>query len=146
MIRMASVYERGGKLYFSPTSRTVTGLWILTPPIVDLELTAKNADKGDALLRMLNASTTEVPNPAPGTSAAAPLLTAANVASWSDFIRQARGIKIELHNGRLKFIPYKKVDDMGRHVSIPEHVIELREGSPNVEIGSAIEASLSRCQ
>jgi len=146
MMEMASIYQRDGKWYVQSTSRTITGLWIATPPVVQVEARESRERKGEAVLQALNASQHGIPTPSDGNSVAVPLLTAAKVRSWSEFMKKARSVHVEREGERLKVMPYRKTDYTGAQQGIPDEAVELPVSAPAEEVGAAVEEALSRCK
>ncbi len=146
MIQLASVYERDNKWYLHPSSRTVTGLWILTPPILELDAGDTREHKGGAVIEALAESRHGIPMPADGNKVADPLLVAAKARSWSALLKNAKSVHVQRETGRLTVMPSRKTDRTGTQEGIPDEAIELPEGASKEEIGAAVEEALSRCR
>jgi hypothetical protein len=146
MMQMASIYERDGKWYVRPKGYTVTGLWIGTSPLIELDARDTRDRKGEAVLGALSASQHGIPTPSDGNTVAVPLLEAAKVRSWSEFMKKARSVHVEREGERLKVMPYRKRDRTGAQEGIPDEAVELPITASAKEVGAAVEEALSRCK
>src|SRR5690242_6293057 len=118
MMKAASVYEIFDEWYFEPSSRATTGLWVATPPLVRVGRHDPGRLKYEAAFNALNASRDGVPLPEPEDDLDDPLLAIAGVKSQSAFVRRTRSISLELEDGRLRILPYRKLGSRGALESI----------------------------
>jgi hypothetical protein len=147
MTKLAHVYERNGEWYYQPSSKATTGLWIATPPQVQVSSRDSQQRKGEAALEVLNASQQGVPLPEDTGSVIAPLLTRAGVKSWPEFMKKAKGVGLELEGNQLTVTPHRQIPrSKGALEGIEDqHILLPADASPD-EIGAALEEAMSRCQ
>ncbi len=146
MTKLAEVYERDDKWYVGPLSRATTGLWIATPPLIQLHKRDSRQCKGQAAIEALNASQHGVPVPADNEDLVGPLLALAGVKSWAAFMSKAKYIGLELENDQVTVMPHRKLPrPKGALEGMPEKAIVLPADASAEEIGAALEEAMSRC-
>jgi hypothetical protein len=146
-MKRASVFDRDGLWYFQPTSRTVTGLWIYTPPVVQLDKAASPQQKYEAAIQVLNACKHGLPVPDPNESHFSELLEVAKVGSWSVFAKKAKCIGVAMENDQIIVTPWQKMKRYkGAFEPVPEKAIIMPANSSPEEVGAAIEEAMSRCE
>jgi hypothetical protein len=147
MTKLAEVYERDSEWYIQPSSKTTTGLWIATPPLIQLNKHDPRPRKGEAVMEALNASRHGVPVPADNEDLVGPMLALAGVKSWSVFVKKAKCVGLELENNRLTLMPHRPMPrSKGALEGIPEQALVLPADASPEEIGAALEEAMSRCQ
>jgi hypothetical protein len=98
-------------------------------------------------LEVLSASQVGVPLPEDTRSASAPLLTKAGVKSWSEFMKTAKCVGLELENNQLTLIPHRQIPrSRGSLEGIEGQHIVLPADTPPEKIGAALEEAFARCQ
>jgi hypothetical protein len=142
----ATVYERGGVLYFSPSSLTTAGVWIGTEPLLRLDPGSSSVDLGESASDVLNASHEGVPHPTNWSALLEPLLRLAGVKSWTTFMKGAKCVSLRLDCSGLRLIPHHNLGGKEGYRPIEEQVIVLVSPSPLEAIGKAVYESLSRCK
>ena len=114
---------RNGEWFFCPSSRAVTGLWVVTSPIIRVSNDEGNARKGEALMEALNSSRHDVPLPDPKDNLVAPILEMSGVKSWSTFARRANFIRIELDEvDGIRLKPFEKLGSKGAFQGMSDKV------------------------
>jgi hypothetical protein len=147
MTKIAHVYARNGEWYFQPSSMATTGLWIATPPLVQINSHDSRQRKGEAALEVLNASQQGIPLPQDTGSVIVPLLTKAGARSWTEFMKKAKCVGLELEGDKLTIMPHRKLPrPKGALEGMPEKAIVLSADTSAEEIGAALEEAMSRCQ
>jgi hypothetical protein len=147
MTKLAHVYERNGEWYYQPSSKTVTGLWIATPPLIQLSSLDPKIRKGKAALEVLGASQQGLPLPENPSSVIAPLLAKVGVRSWREFMKKARGIGLELEMSQLTVTPHRQLPrSKGALEGVESQQILLPADAAPEEIGAALEEAMSRSQ
>jgi hypothetical protein len=146
-MKIAFLYERGEHWYLQPSSRTTKGLWVATPPVIQLDRDAPLECKGEAAMKVLNTSRASIPIPTDLEDVMAPLLETAKVRSYAAFMKHARCISMKLESREIKVIPQKKLArPKGALNSLPEKTIYLMEDAPPEEIGAALQEALRLCE
>jgi hypothetical protein len=144
MKKLAQVYERNGSWFFGPQSKATTGLWIGTPPLIQLSRQDSQRRKGQAAIDALSASKEGVPLPDDPESNVVPMLTEAGVSSWNEFMKRAKCVGLELENDLLTIMPYKKLRrPKGALEGIPEKGFAISAAASRDEIGAALEAAMA---
>lgn len=142
----ATVYERGGVLFLSPSSLTTAGVWIGTEPLLSLQPGSSPSALGEAIITVLNASRDVVPHPTDWGGLIKPLLELAGVKSWATFIKKARCVSLRLDGDQLRLIPHRNLGGKEGYEALVEQVTTLKFPSSPNEIGDAGIDSISRCQ
>jgi hypothetical protein len=147
MTKIAHVYERNEDWFAQASSKTMTGLWIATPPLIRLSRHDPRQRKGEVTLEVLKASQQSVPLPEDTGSVIVPLLTEAGVRSWTEFMKKAKAVGLELENNQLTIIPHRQMPrSKGALQGIEGQHIVLPADAPPEEVGAALEEAMTRCQ
>jgi hypothetical protein len=147
MKKIANIYERLSCWFLHPESRTVTGLWIATPPFVCLAMQSGLHERGQAILDVLGASRDGQPIPGDDDNLVSPLLQMTNAESWAAFMAKARCVSICSDNDRLTVTPFKKLRrPKGAIEEIPAQAAVLRSDAAPEEIAEAIVCAFTRCE
>jgi hypothetical protein len=147
MKKSADLYEREGEWYFQPSSRTTDGLWVATPPVIQVNSHEPRQRKGEAALEVLKLSILEIPRSDDSESVIAPLLTKAGASSWREFARKAKSVGLELQGDKLTVIPYRRFGrSKDAFEGIPDEAIVLAADSSPEDVGAALEEAMSRCR
>jgi hypothetical protein len=147
MTKLAEVYEREGEWYFQPSSKTVNGYWITTPPVIQLHQHDSHQRKGEAALEVLRASTEGVPTPTDPNWIPVPLFSKAGVWDWSAFMQTAKCVGIELEQEQLTITPHEQIPESGGALEgIAEKAIMLPVNASLEEIGAALEKAMGDCK
>jgi|SRR5579875_785317 len=147
MTRIAHAYERNGEWYFQPSSMATTGLWIATPPLVQVNSYDSRQRKGEAALEVLNASQQGIPLPEDTRSVIVPLLTKAGARSWTEFVKKAKCVGLELEGDKLTLMPHRKFPRSKDALEgITEQAVVLAANASPEEVGAALEEAFARCQ
>jgi hypothetical protein len=145
MTKLAQVYQRDESWYFGSQSKATTGLWIATPPLVEMSRHDSRLRKGEAAVEVLNASREGVPLPEDTDAGIIPLLTKARVKSWSQFMKKAKCVGLELENNQLTIRPYGQIPhSKGAMEGIEgQHIVLAPDASPE-EVGAGLEEAMRR--
>jgi len=135
-MKKAVIYSRKGRLFFRTCSQTTAGVWIDEGVCLSLPSDAVNEDIGQALLKALEASRTNILHPASWNHLNDELLSAAGVKSWSTFGKSAKCLNVE-QSQVLRVIPTKNFgsqggfqsqDELAQVFQIPADAFSLGEG------------------
>ncbi len=93
-MKLATLYERKGKVFVHSASRTTAGVWIINAPVLAIDL-QNIAAIGDAVRKCLAASREGVPHPQVFANVFEPVLLLAGVKSFSTFMKSAKCVEAE---------------------------------------------------
>ena len=107
MLKIANVYLRGTAFFIRSVSNVDGAHWIATGPCMRLPIDCNDLDLGGGVMSALEHSEPSVPHPGrDGWKAVLqPLLEAANVKTWSTFIRSAYNVRVSMENGSIEITP-----------------------------------------
>src|SRR5437773_3229 len=107
-MRAASVYVREGLWLVHSNAQTMAGFWISQEPYLAIPGDSDDAEIGTAVLRALDASQANVPNPDPDDiSMFKPVLELAGVGGWRKFSQTAASIAVQAEKGRVRVTPMR---------------------------------------
>ena len=135
MDKLVNIYLRKGKFFISALHKTEAGFWVADPEKTVLEGSDESSLQ-QAVVAALARSKNGVPTPPRGANIVGPLLTAANVSSWSTFSKLAKCVDVHLGNGELEITPYRNMGGTDGYEPISEKVLKLSEGSEG--LGKAV--------
>jgi hypothetical protein len=143
MVKLVSVYQRGGSLFIAASHRTLAGFWV-TDEHVSV-LANPNADEtADAVIAALDHSKDGVATPASSANLDRPLLAAAGVSSRKAFAEGSTLAVVRSSAEGLKVTPYRNLDARGGYEPQPDLAVTLPVGSS--EVGRAVLAALARIE
>jgi hypothetical protein len=147
MTKLSQVYERDEAWYFLSQSKATTGLWIGASPLIELRRHDSRQRKGEVAFEVLAASREGVPLPEDTDAEIIPLLKRAGVKYWSQFMKKAKCVGLELESNHLTIRPYRQIPrGKGAVEGIEgQHIVLPADASPE-EVGAALEEAMSRCQ
>jgi hypothetical protein len=107
---ISSIYQFGDKLYFVPSSRTTTGLWIETDPITVVDFDSADEVIVNALRSAWSESKTDNPSPTREefVKRKPVIFKAAKVRSWAAVLREATHCRINHWGDEIGFVPMEK--------------------------------------
>jgi hypothetical protein len=146
LMKGASVYAASDTLFLSPSSLTTAGVWVGTQPVLRLEPGSGPSVLGEAVIRVLNASHDNLPHPTDWNALLRPLLESAGARSWAAFMNKAKCVCLRFDGEEMKLIPHRNLGTEEGYQAIEELITTLRFPSSPVEIGEAVNDSVSRCQ
>ena len=145
MMRMATVYRKDKHLYFHASSKTTYGVWIAASPFSKVSVEALIEEKGRAIEVALRGSAEGVDHPTDFRELMTPLLSLANVTSWSTFSRKAQCCTVEMDDKSMVFIPH---DNMGSREGFEPRIdkaLRLSAGASRKEVGECLDRTLETC-
>jgi hypothetical protein len=145
-MKAATVYKRGNWIFIHASSKTTAGVWIATPPFIQVKRDASASDVGKSVMDALNASQIDFPHPTKWRDLLAPMLGQAGVKSWETFMRKAQCVNLEADEDRLKLIPNSNLGTTEGFEPMPNKCIDAELTSSLDVIGSAVTESLALCQ
>jgi hypothetical protein len=145
-MKAAVAYMRGGVVYFSPSSRTSAGAWIETAPVLKVEVQSPHSAKGEAVAAVLNASRDPVPHPTDFAGLVAPLLELSGAKSYAAFAKNARCVRVEVREGRMRLIPYRNLGSKEGFEEAFGEDVEIPFPSSPDRVGLALEEAMARCR
>jgi hypothetical protein len=143
-MKAAIVYKRADRIYIHALSKTTAGVWIATPPFIQVEGGALS-DLGKSVMEALGGSQPQVPHPTKWGGLLAPLLAQAGVKTWETFIREAQCISLEATEDRLKLIPNRNLGTTEGFEPILDKAIEISLSSSLEQIGLSIVEAFALC-
>ena len=143
-MKVATIYERKGKLYVHSSSKTTAGVWVFNAPVLAVD--KEDADEvGRSIRECLAASREGVPHPKSFTNLFDPVLDLAGVKSLGTFVKSAKCVEVETSDGAVvTLIPTRNggVDD--GFAPLPNKS-EVALGSDEA-LGSAAVAALAKSE
>jgi len=106
-MQKAHAYGREDKIYLYGSSRTTTGLWLLSEPV--LSVPRQDVVKlSQAIRDTLENSKQNIPHPKTwDKDLFKPVLQLAGVKTWNAFARSAKNVRIEHDRGEVRFVPMR---------------------------------------
>jgi hypothetical protein len=145
-MKAATVYKRGNRIYIHASSKTTAGVWIATPPFIQVEADVSASDLGKFVVDALCASQLDVPHPTKWSGVLAPLLEQAGVKSWATFMRKAQCLNLEADEQRLKVIPNRNLGMTEGFEPMLDKRIEAQLTSSLDQLGTVLTEALALCQ
>ena len=145
-MKAATVYKRADRIFLHASSKTTAGVWIATPPFVNVEAGASMADLGKLAMLALLGSQPQVPHPTKWSVLLAPLMEQAGVSNWQPLMRMAQCLDLEATDDRINVIPNRNLGAIGGFEQILDKAIQVSLSSSVVEIGSCITEAFLLCQ
>jgi hypothetical protein len=134
-MQYATAYERRGRIFLHPDSKTIHGVRVLSEPVSSAD-PGDQAELGRAILQSLAGSKQGIPHPSIWENRTAPPLKSAGAKSASEFHRSARRVGIEFQDGRVTFTPYRNLGTRDGYRAITG---KDRTSLPNAaELGTAL--------
>jgi hypothetical protein len=148
-MKLATVYERGGKLYVHGFSQTTAGMWVFCEPV----LTPAEAPEevGRAIRASLGASRGGIPHPSQQELDVLdrPLLALARATSFDDFAEGATCVQVSMQVGMngeaITLIPLHNGGARGGFTTLEEKAQTITTDSDE-ELGSAVLAALAMAE
>lgn len=145
-MKSATVYSRLGRFYVHASSRTTAGVWIATPPFIQVEAGATSSDLGRSVFQALSSSQSEVPHPTKWSSLMAPLLAHAGVKTWETFTRKSQCLTLEATENRIKLIPSRNLGATEGFEPMLDKAIEFSLSPSSLDqLGLVVERGLALC-
>lgn len=139
MVKLVSVYQRGGSLFIAASHRTKAGFWVADEHVS--VLANPGADQtANAVITALEQSKDGVDTPAQSAKLDGPFLAAAGVRSRKAFAQGSTLATVRWTAEGLKVTPYRNLTARGGYEPQPQLAVTLPVGSP--EIGRAVLAAL----
>jgi hypothetical protein len=128
VIALVNVYLRRDVYWVCTNSKAVAGFWV-TDGFETVELAASDLSLGEAVLRARNAARAGIPNPPrSGPTPFHPVLQAAGVKTWAQFVKGSVACQIEFEVDSVVVVPQQR-DGPGWSAR--------REGSIGVDVSDA---------
>lgn len=144
IMKSATVYNRKSKYIIHAVSNTAAGVGIAARPFLVLEEDTSAADLGEAVMNALESARQGVPHPTDWPSVLRPLLDAAQVKSWSTFVRDTCSCEILDDGSSIKIYPTRNMGAQEGFQSIEAKPSLLLPSKSTAEsIGSAVREALA---
>ncbi|MEN2743858.1 hypothetical protein [Sinomonas halotolerans] len=144
-ISVAAADLRGDRLVVYSSSQTRDGFWITNGEFELLAPASSDQELGAAVLRMLDASRSQVRTPnLRGPSPFSPVLEALGLRSWSAYARGLLHVHIEREGRSVKVAPSRNGGSREGLVGIVEDTVLLSDPSAE-SLGSAVRAAFADC-
>lgn len=141
--RCCSVYKRDGSLFVVPSARAIDGFWVAVDGVQAMDESIAPDILGDAVRAALDASTVDVPTPSRDTDLTAPLLQAAGVRTFGQFMRGAKMVWVRRSSHtRLEITPMVNAGPRGGF-EFSKHGALHAEAPMANQIGELVSAALS---
>ncbi len=144
-MKLATAYDRGGKLYFHGFSQTTAGVWIFSEPV--LTPADDPEEVGRAIRECLAASRKGVPDPprSEWDALTEPLFTLARATSFDAFAEGAKCVQISMEGEVITLIPLRNDGPREGFIALEEKTQTITPDSDE-ELGSAILAALAMAE
>jgi hypothetical protein len=144
-MQCATIYLTKHAHFLHSASQTTCGVWIAGCPLNKLPLEVSQADLKRSLHDALAASKTEVQHPTDWDAVVYPLPEMAGMKSWSQFMRTARCVNIELDEGIIRFVV--NTNRGPQEGFIPNGVTyEIPAESDDAAVAAALSDAFAQCQ
>ena len=142
MTKKAAAFERSGKVFLHPYSRTVQEFWVFSSPVTVTNWS--DEELGNALLATLDQSRAGVPHPSSWEGLTAPLLRAAAVKSFGTFVTGASAVEVLSENEVIKLVPTRN----GGKGNAFQHLTAkaIRSGSEPQELKRMLRRAFDLCE
>jgi hypothetical protein len=148
-MKMASLYYRSGVVHVAAVSLTKAGWWLTTAPFMKFAVTDPSA-LGRGVVSALDHSTTNIADPDDlweVDNALYPIYGSTGLPSWYAFAREALSLNAELDAGRIKLLPYRRVNKREPgYVPLPERAVHLPADISPENLGNAVVEAFSLCE
>ena len=145
-MKAAAVYKRANRIYLHASSKTTAGVWIATPPFIQVDSGSSPSDLGKSVMDALGGSQALVPHPTKWSGLLAPLLEQAGVKSWETFMRKSQCLNLEATEDRLKLIPNRNLGTTEGFEPMLDKAIDVPLTSSPDQTGTALTDALALCQ
>jgi hypothetical protein len=142
-MKLATVYRRSGKYLLNSSSQATSGVWIGKVFRV-LPTSASDESLGRDVLAALQLSRTGIAHPDPKDWAAIqqPLLDAAGVRRWSQFVKGSDMVTVRLGDGVIEVTPERRVAGEEGLEEVPEKMMRIDDGVSPEELGKLVKQAL----
>jgi hypothetical protein len=146
---LVSVYFRSEGYYVTPSSLSTAGVWLGSGAVSFIRAGSRPAELGQVVVDGLSSSTVGVRHPAQSEwpahtkAALAPLMKAAGVRSWKDFVRLASLVEVVRDRDTVTVVPYHRDErrvDVFHEVAAGRVPVDLDDFEA---LGRSIEGALS---
>jgi hypothetical protein len=148
-MKLATAYERGGKLYVHGFSRTTAGMWVFCEPVL---MPAEEPEEvGRAIRASLAASRGDIPHPSQPELDVLdrPLLALARATSFDDFAEGATCVQVSMQDSvegeAITLIPLRNGGAREGFTTLEEKSQTITTDSDE-ELGSAVLAALAMAE
>lgn len=108
MIALVNVYLRRDVYWVCTNSKALAGFWV-TDGFETVELAASDLTLGEAVLRARDAARAGIPNPPrSGPTPFQPVLQAAGVKNWAQFVKGTVACQVEFELDRVIVVPQRR--------------------------------------
>ncbi len=143
-MRTVEAYERRGVIFVQAMSKTTQGLWVGTPHVESLPVSADAAEIGAMLNRVLSSSKEGVAPPPNINAVAGPLLELAGVKTFSVFAKKTRAVGLRCEDsGKFVFRPRENRGTSGGFAPIAGAELETTDAS-DAALGHALVEAFAR--
>lgn len=145
MIKTAGVDLRRGQFITYSNSRTRDGLWVANGVFEAMAQTAGDLNRGEAVRRMLDASTEGVPTPdlRRGPSPFAPILASVGLRTFAGYSRGTRHVDVEQEDVRLVVTPSRNGGAEEGYVGMSRQSVVLLGPEPEA-LGAAVRSAIAK--
>jgi hypothetical protein len=142
-MKAATAYERKGQVYIHSLSKTVTGMWIFSEPV--LMHPVEDTDRiGQSLRIALDSMKENVPHPTNWGTLTAPLLNRSGVGSYNTFAKSAKCVEVRSENGMIVLTPTRNGGTNTGFAHLNEKKIEISEASES--LGEKLKMAFALCE
>jgi hypothetical protein len=146
VVKGTDVYKRTDGWYVHSCSKTQAGWWLSAPPFIRLPADEPPADIGNAVLRGLEESRPNIPDPTNWDGVFDPMLELAGVKSFGKFMKDSVSIGIWDDGEWLSFEPNKNQGPRRGYTPLVEKDFRIPRGATAEEIGIAVLRAIELCE
>jgi hypothetical protein len=111
-MKMATAYQRNGRVFLHSNSKTTAGVWIMTKPV--LAATSTDATElGRCVISVLNGSHEGIAHPMSWKGLFEPMLQLVGVKTLKEFMKLCKCVEIQFDEERIYFLPTKNLGVTG---------------------------------
>jgi hypothetical protein len=135
--QLAEVAMRNGYFFISSYSQTTDGFWTRNNDILTCTVTSSEDYLGEVVLATLTHSRVNIATPPQQSRRPDPLLKAAGVGSYSEFMKRTRIVQVERTNDQLTVTPTRNLGSREGFAPLDHKQLTVTIENPRV-VGNAI--------
>jgi len=146
MSKSGTAYKKTDGLYLHSSSQTTDGVWIASHPFRKLEANSTAAAMGEAVIQVIEASTSPVEHPTSWGDLFTPMLELAGAKSWRAFKKDAKCCGLEMEGEQLRITPQRSLGPNQGFEPILQETVEIPFAASPDQIGAALERAFLTCE
>jgi hypothetical protein len=116
-MRAMTLYSYRRKMFAHSLDRTRSGVWVASPPMIELESDSEGIASG--IRTCLSASRSDIDHPDSLVGLLRPILSLAHVRTYADFAKSARSVNVERLDDVVTLTPTRNAGVKGGYIGAP---------------------------